>query len=313
MNRQAYPLRLAFTLVELLVVIAIIGILVSLLLPAVQAAREAARRTQCVNNVAQLILAVHNYEMAFERFPPGTLNAQGPISNTSNGYHHNWIGHILPYLEQYNTAKAIDRSVSVYHTNNNPPRAIAIPVLRCPSDSGGSAFPASNYAGVHHDTEAPIDVTNNGVFFLNSGVRYDDITDGLSQTVFIAEKAIDPNDLGWMSGTRATLRNSGTILGAAVPGVAVPASPVADEEEDSFAGDAEEAEEENEGDSDDGESDEGDVVSPAAQAALVVGGFGSNHRGGFNVAFGDGSVRYMSIVPPQLAHRADGQLLNWNY
>ena len=83
---------------------------------------------------------------------------------------------------------------------------MTIPVLLCP-DEPGSATPtvaSSNYAGVHHDVEAPIDVNNNGVFFLNSHLRYDDITDGASHTLFFGEKVFDPNDLGWMSGTRAT-------------------------------------------------------------------------------------------------------------
>src|SRR5881275_2054172 len=90
----------AFTLVELLVVIAIIGILVALLLPAVQAAREAARRVSCVNNVTQLGLSLHNYEFHFESLPAGVTNPEGPIRNEPQGNHTSWIVKILPYMEQ---------------------------------------------------------------------------------------------------------------------------------------------------------------------------------------------------------------------
>jgi prepilin-type N-terminal cleavage/methylation domain-containing protein len=88
--------RRGFTLVELLVVIAIIGILVALLLPAVQSAREAARRVQCLNNVAQLGLAVHNFEFHFEHLPPGVVNPDGPIRSEPQGQHVSWIVQILP-------------------------------------------------------------------------------------------------------------------------------------------------------------------------------------------------------------------------
>src|SRR5687768_3577398 len=91
-----------FTLVDLFWVIAIIGILVALLLPAVQAAREAARRSSCSNNLVQLILAVNQYEMAHSAYPPGTVEPAGPIQNVAKGYHHGWITQILPYIEQRN-------------------------------------------------------------------------------------------------------------------------------------------------------------------------------------------------------------------
>src|SRR5688572_19511410 len=98
-----YYKRSGFTLVELLVVIAIIGILVALLLPAVQAAREAARRMSCVNNLTQLILAVQNYDATYRVYPPGTLNPTGPIADVAQGQHHNWLIQLLPYFEEQNT------------------------------------------------------------------------------------------------------------------------------------------------------------------------------------------------------------------
>ncbi len=121
MNR---PRPSAFTLVELLVVIAIIGILIALLLPAVQAAREAARRTQCMNNVSQLILAIHNYEMAHEVFPAGVVNAKGPILNRPQGYAISWVARILPYIEQNNAFRSLDFSVGAYAPKNWPVRVM---------------------------------------------------------------------------------------------------------------------------------------------------------------------------------------------
>jgi prepilin-type processing-associated H-X9-DG protein len=204
-------------------VIAIIGILVALLLPAVQAAREAARRSSCVNNLVQLILAVNQYEMAHSVYPPGTIDSKGPIASIPVGYHHSWITQILPYVEQRNAYLHIDRSVGVYHKNNGPVRDLGIDTLRC-SSSPNSQPGYSNYAGCHHDVEAPIDVTNNGVFFLNSRIGYDDLLDGSSQTIFLGEKLTLAGDLGWMSGTNATLRNTGTAI-AAGRGMAWPVGP----------------------------------------------------------------------------------------
>ncbi|MDX1944338.1 MAG: DUF1559 domain-containing protein [Pirellulaceae bacterium] len=310
MNRS----RTAFTLIELLVVIAIIGVLVALLLPAVQAAREAARRTSCANNLTQLILAVHNYELAHGVYPPGTIDKQGPIVNAPIGYHHNWIIQILPYFEQQNTWRAIDPKVSVYHAKNAPVINVPITTLHCPS-SPAPMIGFSDYAGSHHDSEKAIDAKDNGVFFLNSRIRYDDVEDGSSHTIFLGEKITDGWEIHWLSGTRATLRNAGTGINALtyreglpragnvgdplappidfVPEIDTPIDPA-----DTPAGAEAAPAGTNQGGSGPG--------SPS-----WVGGFGSDHRGGSQFAFGDGHVgfvRVSSAVLPQLAHRRDGKL-----
>ena len=212
-NRTKTLPQRGYTFAEILVVTAIIGILVALLLPAVQACREAARRMNCQKNLEQLIIAVHNYEMLHQVYPPGTINSTGPIQSLPQGYHHNWLIQLLPYLEQKNTHAHIDDLVGVYHANNIPVRQLNIELLRCPS-SPASGRGYTNYAGVHNDVEAPIDVTNNGTFFLNSRIRYFDLKDGSSHTLFIGEKEVYQGDLGWMSGTRATLRNAGVRINA---------------------------------------------------------------------------------------------------
>ena len=94
--------RRGFTLIELLVVIAIISVLIALLLPAVQSAREAARRAQCCNNLMQLGMALQNYEAAYERLPPGVVNDSDPVLDQAKGYHFGWLTQILPFFEQKN-------------------------------------------------------------------------------------------------------------------------------------------------------------------------------------------------------------------
>lgn len=318
-NIQDPPCRIprAFTLVELLVVIAIIGILISLLLPAVQSSRESARRVQCVNNLTQLIIAVNNYEMAHGLYPPGTVDAAGPIRSVPSGYHHSWITHILPYIEQKNAYRHIDRTVGVYHKNNAKVRDLGFNILTCPS---AMTFPGySSYAGVHHDLEAPIDIANHGVFFLNSRVSYDDVTDGSSQTLYLGEKLTFQGDLGWMSGTRATLRNTGTAINSDVLArrSAGPSRNNWPSQPPSEASDMPT-------EMPDGTSAPpagGQVEKPAGlqpDNPTAVGGFSSEHPGGANFAFGDGSVRLLKEtidvrVYQQLGHRADGKLLDGEF
>ncbi len=211
-----------FTLVELLVVIAIIGILVGLLLPAVQAAREAARRSQCANNLVQYGVALHNYVMAHQKLPPGTVDAKGPIVHLPVGFHHSWIVQILPMLDERVAYGSINHRQSIYSSANAPVRMYSFGLLHCPSDI--TRMPDSSYAGVHDSREVPIDVNNNGVLFLNSAIRLDDIIDGASHTLMVGEKQSAAGELGWASGTRSTLRNMGSLFTRGVAdGAAVPA------------------------------------------------------------------------------------------
>ncbi len=303
-----------FTLVELLVVIAIIGVLTALTLPAIQASRKTGRRSQCLRNLSQLGVATQNYEMAHGLYPTGTIDKQGPIHSVAKGDHRNWIIFLLPYIDEANTFRHIDQSVGVYDKKNDDVRNIPIAALQCPSDASVSTIPISNYAAVHHDVEAPIDVDNHGTFFLNSRLHTDDITDGLSHTIFVGEKHCDPNDLGWMSGTRATLRNTGTPLNTALPAVLFAASTgVSDAGETAPSAS-------NTDSAAPTPSAEPATNSPAAAPAvpsdptLYVGGFASSHTGGVNFLFGDGSVRFLTDVTnlqilQQLADRSDGKLM----
>ncbi|MGE5191607.1 MAG: DUF1559 domain-containing protein [Deltaproteobacteria bacterium] len=291
--------RRGFTLIELLVVIAIIAVLIALLLPAVQQAREAARRCQCKNNLMQIGLALHNYDMAYERLPPGSVDPNRPIRNEPIGYHFGWIVQILPYLDQFGTYDHFDFKVGVYDPANQPARNVYISVLLCPSNPKvGRTLAMSTYAGCHHDVEAPIDVDNNGVLFLNSGVRYRDIRDGASNTIFVGEIADLPDGLGWASGTRATLRNAGTGIngGPAFPRPGMPGQPALP-----------------------GAGAPG-PAAPVDKDALLLqaGGFSSYHVGGAQFVIGDGSVRFLSqnINPAtfkNLANRADGELTPGNF
>jgi prepilin-type N-terminal cleavage/methylation domain-containing protein len=299
-----------FTLVELLVVIAIIGVLVALLLPAISAAREAARRSSCVNNARQVITAVHNYEFANEAFPTGVRNKTGPVRNLPEGDHLGWIAFILPQLGEPARYRHLDVNLGAYHKRNDAVRQTMIDTLICPSSPSWDA-PVSSYAGVHHHKEAPIDADNTGVLFLNSRLTFDDLRDGASYTLFVGEKHIGYNeDLGWLSGTSATLRNTGTQLNGTFMGGGAPPWVTWGEESMIEAWETEI----------DGSPRDKDAVDPYIprggdrNSPLAVGGFGSSHTGVVPFALGDGSVRCFSetINPTtleELANRKDGKLM----
>jgi prepilin-type N-terminal cleavage/methylation domain-containing protein len=139
-----------FTLVELLVVIAIIGVLVAILLPAVQAAREAARRMQCQNNLKQLALALHNYHDAHKVFPPAVQfpNNDWPIG-ASDRYRANWAILILPFIEEQATFNKFDLKVPISNNNNRSARGTALSVFVCPTDIGHDVPFAGTIAGLN--------------------------------------------------------------------------------------------------------------------------------------------------------------------
>lgn len=201
-------LRRAFTLVELLVVIAMIGILVGLAAPAIQAMRESTRRASCQSRLTPIGMALHSYHDRWLHYPVGTVADTGPVQSEAVGNHHNWLGRLLDGLDQPVIASRIDRSTSVYDESNSAVLDLMYSGVKCPS---GGRYPAnaSSYVGLHHPTEKPINETDHGVFLLNKPISREDISDGLSNTAFVSEKLSRPDDLGWLSGTRATLRNVG--------------------------------------------------------------------------------------------------------
>jgi prepilin-type N-terminal cleavage/methylation domain-containing protein len=218
--------RRGFTLVELLVVIAIIGILIALLLPAVQAAREAARRSQCTNNIKQVALALHNYHDVHKSFPPRGIFGGGGTTNPQPPYGHTWLTAILPFMEQQPLYDSTDMRMSPFGPMGaGPPQPILstlVDTLLCPSDATALAdvsqtarAPATNgiawtnYAGptawdwwlrrdrVIGPPWVPQGNTrSDGIFMADNTTLMRDITDGTSNTLMVAEVTF----AGWMQG-----------------------------------------------------------------------------------------------------------------
>ena len=210
--------RSAFTLIELLVVIAIIAVLVALLLPAVQSAREAARLVTCRNNMMQLGLALSQYHAIHQTLPPGASTVADPafaLSDDTPGtldageMTWSWIAHTLPHFDQGNVHQSLDFSRSPIAPDFDPMHHLALDLLSCPSDSswGGSDRPQRTpYVGTHHHEPAPIAADNSGLLFLDSAVRHDDIDDGLASTILLAETSSQRGS-SYLIGDAATLRH----------------------------------------------------------------------------------------------------------
>jgi prepilin-type N-terminal cleavage/methylation domain-containing protein/prepilin-type processing-associated H-X9-DG protein len=187
-----------FTLVELLVVIAIIGILVSLLLPAVQAAREASRRVSCVNNLRQWALAINLYESALKKLPPsGLVDRQFPEYDGLTGKMMSWVVLTLPYIEEQNLANQFDLKRNIL-SQTGEPQATALPVMLCPSDDAlgevyahpalrGKRFAKGNYAVYVSPFHVELQNHFPGALIAGKVWKYKNIIDGPSHTLMLSE------------------------------------------------------------------------------------------------------------------------------
>ena len=278
-----------FTLIELLVVIAIIATLVALLLPAVQQAREAARRSQCTNNLKQIGLALQNYHESHRMFPPGYVSTFDS-AGTDLGPGWGWAARLLPVLEQKPLFGTIRLDQPIEAATNATARTTSIKVYLCPSDTVRERWTASthdsvgnvtgticdvasaNYVGNFGVTEPGID--GEGLFFRNSDVAMRDITDGTSTTFAVGERSQRWCEASWVGAvTNASLFPSSTS----------PALPFVQNASNMTLGHT--------------------FEGPPNANGLECNNFNSLHSGGANFVFADGHVQFLGQSLDRLVFR----------
>ncbi|MCA9057889.1 MAG: DUF1559 domain-containing protein [Planctomycetaceae bacterium] len=384
--------RRGFTIIELITVICVIAILIQLLLPAIQQAREQARVQQCTNNLRQLGVALHNYHHAHRVLPPGCIADRGPVLSGAEQFSVSWFTHILPQMDALGTWRQIDfeeprlsylsekekdlwkrqqleelrlreREAAAAAENSSGdgspldsdesdlaaqevhgqamsdesvieeiesgeaggadeewmmftsvslPQVYALPWMHC-SSSPRSTDPqpplrigSNSYVGCSNSTEAPIDSSNDGLLYLNSSERLDEIPDGNGNTLLLSEVDVNIPGMGWMIGDAGTLRTGRPLANLESPWTQ-PALAPGLERVIGVTGDSV-------------DSARVAELDPDSQMQLVrqqstVGGFGAAHGVHFNALMADGSVRRIrkqidADVLRRLCCRRDGTVLS---
>ncbi len=195
-NGDGHEAMRAFTLVELLVVVTVVGVLIALILPAVQSAREAARRTQCLNNLKQIGIAIHSYTTASRALPIGYIAWNRPSAGVAPGWA--WSAAILPELGASSLYSSMNVNQAIDVVANITPRSTMLSTYVCPSDRRTGGFTAeSSLAGGSIEAQTISYAANhgtgdsakgNGLFLLNKSIRLNDVRDGMSNTLCVGER-----------------------------------------------------------------------------------------------------------------------------